>query len=125
MEHAMEHVIKYDDLINRSSDLLNYYNNNGIRGRYINRIAYSPFSQIFNIIMKLEIDLTNIDNADVTTYIFFISNKGKVFSLTPYLQLKKILIEWINKCIYVRKDTMILDCGVIYPKRWSPFINVK
>ena len=117
--------ITYEDLINRSSEILNHYNNIGIPGRYINKMSYSPYPPMYNIVMKLDISLTNIAGDGITTYTYWISNKGSIFCpQKDFAQLTKIITEWLKivrqEVIKPKKGPILLDCGVLYLRSALP-----
>jgi hypothetical protein len=117
--------ISYEDLIKRSSEILNHYNNIGIPGRYINKISYVPFPQMYNIVMKLDISLTNIAADGDTTYTYWISNKGSIFCpQKDFAQLTKIITEWLKtirqEVLKPKKESKLIDCGVLYSRSALP-----
>ena len=117
--------ISYEDLIKRSSEILNHYNKIGIPGRYINKISYTPFPQMYNIVMKLDISLTNIAADGDTIYTYWISNQGSIFCpQKDFAQLTKIITEWLKtirqEVIKPKKEDILLDCGVLYSRSALP-----
>lgn len=74
----MSFNLTYDDLIMQNSELIYYYNENGIPGRYLNKITCVPYNERPGIIMKMELSITNVDNVSDTKYTFWIGNNGSV-----------------------------------------------
>ena len=109
----MSFNLTYDDILSRNSELIYYYNENGVPGRYLNKITCKPYNERPGIIMKMEISLTNVDNVSDTKYTFWIGNNGSVFNSNPnFIQLNKIISEWLKKS---QRPRRLYDIGILYP----------
>jgi len=113
----MSFKLVYEDLQARNSELIYYYNENAIPGRYLNKITCVPYNERPGFIMKMEVSLTNVDNVSDTKYTFWISNNGSVFNSNPnFTQLNKIICTWIKQMRLSNKNVQRLyDIGIIYP----------
>lgn len=111
--------ITFEDIINQNSELIYFYNKLGVPGRYLNKITCSAYDERPGIVVKLEINLTNIDNAADTNYTFWISNAGSLYNNnnpnSP--QLNRVISAWL-KNIRCNKNTKenkvkLMDCGIL------------
>jgi hypothetical protein len=108
--------LTYDDLQARNSELIYYYNENAVPGRYLNKITCLQYNERPGIVMKMEVSLTNVDDVSDTKYTFWIGNNGSVFNSNPHFtQLNKIICDWVKKMRLNNKKPRLYDIGVLYP----------
>ncbi len=111
--------LSYDDLVMYNSELIYCYNKIGVPGRYLNKITCVPYNERPDIIMKIEISLTNVDDELDTQYTFWISSKGLLFNNNPHcIRLNRIIGTWI-KTVSLSKQSkkmahQMYDIGVLY-----------
>ena len=110
--------ITFDDIINQNSELIYFYNKLAVPGRYLNKITCSAYDERPGIVVKLEINLTNIDNAADTNYTFWISSSGSLYNNNPHSsQLNRVISEWLKniRCNKNSKEhkLKLMDCGIL------------
>ena len=110
-------MLSFNDMVDYSSELINFYNRHKLENLYLNSIKYIPLSDPTQI-LEIEIHLINSQD-EVQKFRYTITQDGElVYDTSHFFELDRILTEWLKiikekKRTKFSKKNVLYDCGGI------------